>query len=181
MDLLPLRPVGKTLRLFVYKMDGFDLDTLDTISDVFPHLTTLGLIIHRTTQDFQWKVCILLFLFLCSLLISLSQNSYDDVIAKNTKLQYLTVSARDFIFCNWNPQMPHTDCKRCGNQRVDATRTLALACTGLKCCRWEHVHAQYCFNIRLSRKSSDANTLVRVKRVPVTDRYEPFPSRRWWA
>jgi hypothetical protein len=44
-DLLPLRPVGRTLRKFVYKVDGFDPDILDIIPDVFPHLTTLHLML----------------------------------------------------------------------------------------------------------------------------------------
>ena len=60
-DLLPLRPAGGTLRKFVYKA-GFDPEMLDTIPDVFPHLTTLELTVRNTTQDFQWKVCIQLFL-----------------------------------------------------------------------------------------------------------------------
>jgi len=55
-DLLPLKPVGRTLRKFVYSMNGFDPDILDTIPDVFPHLTTLGLVVRNITQDSRWKV-----------------------------------------------------------------------------------------------------------------------------
>ena len=58
LDLLPLKPVGRTLRKFVYKVDAFDSDILDTIPDLFPHVTTLQLIVRNTTQDSQWKVCI---------------------------------------------------------------------------------------------------------------------------
>ena len=54
-DLLPLRPVSRTLRKFAYKVDGFDPDVLDTIPDVFPHLTTLKLVVWNSTQ-FQWMV-----------------------------------------------------------------------------------------------------------------------------
>jgi hypothetical protein len=53
MDLLPLRPVGGTLRLFTYKMDDFNLDILDTIPDVFPYLTALRLIVRRTATHWQ--------------------------------------------------------------------------------------------------------------------------------
>jgi len=48
-------------------VDGFDPDILDTIPDVFPHLTTLGLIVQGDShQYFRWKVSIQLF-FLCAL------------------------------------------------------------------------------------------------------------------
>ena len=61
LDLLPLRPVGRTLRKFVYRLDGFDPDILDTIPDVFPHLTTLELMVRSSPPELQWKVCIQVF------------------------------------------------------------------------------------------------------------------------
>jgi hypothetical protein len=66
-DLLPLRPLGETLRGFSYKVEGFDPNILDTIPDLFPHLTELLLMVQNTTQDVQWKVWIQLFLVLLPL------------------------------------------------------------------------------------------------------------------
>ena len=63
LDLLPLRPVGRTLRKFVYRVDGFDPDILDTIPDVFPHLTTLELMVRSSIPEFRWKVRIQVSLF----------------------------------------------------------------------------------------------------------------------
>jgi hypothetical protein len=61
-DLLPLRPVGRTLRKFAYRVDSFSPDILDTIPDIFPHLTTLHLMFRNRTEDFRWRVCLQLFL-----------------------------------------------------------------------------------------------------------------------
>jgi len=54
-----------------------------------------------------------------------------------------------------------------------------MACTGLKRCRWDHRHAQYCFNVRLSRNSSEGNTLVHtLVRVKRAGRYR---LGSWWT
>ena len=60
-DLLPLRPVGGTLRKFNYRgkfvrhisAGSF----LDAIPDVFPHLTTLSFDVTGDTPYVRWKVC----------------------------------------------------------------------------------------------------------------------------
>ena len=54
-DLLPLKPVGKTLQKFFYKAHVFDPGLLDTIPAVFPHLTTLELMFWETPKG-PWKV-----------------------------------------------------------------------------------------------------------------------------
>ena len=54
-DLLPLRPLGRTLQRFVYKVDGFDSGLLDSIPEVFPHLTDLELMVLNVAEDLLWK------------------------------------------------------------------------------------------------------------------------------
>ena len=59
-DLVQLRPVGGTLRKFVYQVGtGHPEVLLDVIPDVFPHLTSLAVYVQRNVLDLdlQWKVC----------------------------------------------------------------------------------------------------------------------------
>ena len=168
-DLLPLRPVGSTLRKFVYGGNGFDPDILDTISDVFPHLTTLELTVWNRSRDFRWKVRNqLAFFLLTSSETSSLQAAYDQALAKNSKLQYLAVFAEDFLFCDSDDRWAHLDseCRNCVDQRVKATRVLAMVCTGLKRCWWKNRHAQFRFVVRVSLEE---NTLGQVQSVLFTD------------
>ena len=104
-------------------------------------------------------------------LIPVLQNSYDGAIAKNTNLQSLTVLASGFTFCDSDPQWYHLGCTKCKIKRVEATRTLAMTCTKLESCKWGHGTARFSFNVRLSRKSSGGQTLVRVRVISVASGY----------
>jgi hypothetical protein len=56
-DLRPLKPVGRTLQKFSYKAPILDPDMLNTIPEVFPHLTSLELMFWSSLDlDSPWKV-----------------------------------------------------------------------------------------------------------------------------
>ena len=100
------------------------------------------------------------------------QTAYDQTLAKNSKLQYLAVLAQDFSFCDNDARWAHLECRNCMDQRVQATRALAMACIGLKRCRWKNCHAQSSFIVRNSLEENTPAQGVKSVLFPDQNKYD---------
>jgi hypothetical protein len=144
-DLRPLRPVGKTLQKFVYKMLDFDPGALDAIPDVFPHLITLELMVGTSERAFQWKVPIPIEFGSRSESDSALQKSYNKALSRNTRMQSLAVFAR-FVFCEAYNHIPGP-CSLCAKEAAKTTDALAMLHIGLQRCVWATWDTRYAFTI----------------------------------
>ncbi|CAA7262518.1 unnamed protein product [Cyclocybe aegerita] len=121
-DLQLLKPAGDTLRTFEYTLQSSNESVLDTIPEIFPHLTTLSIRWDNLFTDHSvlWK------------------DSHVEALAKNNNLTDLTLSS-DFEESADDTLMSEGDYAwyvRCYKRRLKATQDIALACPLLLRCSW---------------------------------------------